>query len=102
MDLENRNLYRIQFADGAETDLLDLHAMETFVKEGRVRATTMVFIESENKWRLAASVPEVRLLIRKFNESQDSTLDKIRPPEGGQTTRIKAWRGSLLRKIFRS
>ncbi len=96
------NFYRIRFADGTETGSLDLHAIEPFVKEGRVRATTMIFIESENKWRLAASVPEVRLLIRKFNEGQDSTLDKIRPPEGGQTTRIKAWRGSFLRKIFRS
>lgn len=71
-------LYTIRASDGVEYGPSTLEQVKELAKQGRLKATTMVFTRSSNRWHLAASVPEIRLLLREYNPSQDSTLNRIR------------------------
>jgi hypothetical protein len=71
-------LYTIRASDGVEYGPCNLEEVKELVKQGRVKATTMVYTQTAGRWHLAASVPEVRAFLRKYNPSQDSALNKIR------------------------
>ena len=71
-------LYTIRAADGVEYGPVNIDQVVELVKQGRVKATTMVFVQSANRWHLAASVSEIRELLRKYSPTQGSTLDRIR------------------------
>jgi len=71
-------LYTIRASDEVEYGPCPLEQVKELVKQGRVKATTMVFTQSTQRWHLAASVGEVRVFLRQYNPSQNSTLDRIR------------------------
>jgi hypothetical protein len=71
-------LYRIRGSDGVEYGPSNIEQVQELVKQGRVKATTMIFVQSTQRWHLAASVAEVRCLLRQYNPNQSSTLNKIR------------------------
>ena len=75
---ESNDLYTIRASDGVEYGPSTLEQVKELVKQGRVKATTMIFTQSSKRWHLAASVPEIRALLRQYNPSQDSTLNRIR------------------------
>src|SRR5437016_1264347 len=89
--------YNIRFSDGTETGLISLDDVKKLVQEGKLKGTSMVFTTGSNKWRLAASIVEVRDLIREFDATQDSVLDRIRT-EGAEshTVVMKARRKERL------
>ena len=70
--------YNIRFSDGTETGLISLEQVRQLVQDGKLKGTSMVFTSGSNKWRLAASILEVRDLIREFDATQDGVLDRIR------------------------
>ena len=86
-------LYIIRSGDGVETKPLSIDEVKSLIQNEGVKGTSMVFTESSQKWRLAASIPEVRALIREFNVGQDRVLDRIRT-EGmeSKTSILKAKR----------
>lgn len=71
-------LYNVRASDGVEYGPMTIEQMRDLVKEGRVRATTMVFTRSSGRWHLAASLQEVRALLRKYAQGQTSVLNRIR------------------------
>lgn len=71
--------YKIRFSDGSETGPLTLEDVKKFIVEKKLKGTSMVHTETSGKWRLAASIVEVRDLIREFDDTQDGVLDRIRP-----------------------
>lgn len=71
-------LYTVKGSDGVEYGPCNLNEVKELVKQGRVKATTMVYTLSAKRWHLAASVPEIRAYLRKYNPSQDSALNKIK------------------------
>ncbi len=71
-------LYTIRATDGVEYGPMNIDQAAELVKQGRVKATTMVFTQSANRWHLAASVAEIRALLRKYSATQNTTLDRIR------------------------
>jgi hypothetical protein len=76
------DLYTIRGSDGVEYGPSNIAQVQELVKQGRVKATTMVFTQSGKRWHLAASIPEVRSLLRQYNPSQDSALNRIRSMGG--------------------
>ncbi len=70
--------YTIRASDGVEYGPSTYEELKILAKQGRIKATTMVFTKSSNRWHLAASVTEVRALLRKYNPGQDSILNRIR------------------------
>lgn len=91
--------YNIRSTDGKETGLISLDQVKQLVREGKVKGTSMVSTTSSNKWRLAASITEIRDLIREFDGTQDGVLDRIRT-EGAEshTVVMKARRKVHLNK----
>jgi hypothetical protein len=73
-----RDTYRYRGADGVEVGPLGYQELRSSIQEQRLKGTTMVWTSATDKWHLAASLPEVRVLIRKFNPGQDGILDRIR------------------------
>jgi hypothetical protein len=72
------DLYTIRTGDGVEHQSIGLKEVQQFVKEDRIKATTMVLTQSTQRWHLAASVPEIRKLLRQYNPSQNSVLNRLR------------------------
>ncbi len=89
--------FNIRFSDGKETGLISLEQVRQLVQDGKLKGTSMVFTTDSNKWRLAASISEVRDLIREFDATQDGVLDRIRT-QGAEshTVVIKARRKERL------
>src|SRR5687767_5948344 len=75
-------LYTVRASDGVEYGPSNIDQIQELVKQGRVKATTMIFTQSTNRWHLAASVQEVRALLRKYNPDQDGVLNRIRTMSG--------------------
>jgi len=75
---KQNELYTIRASDGVEYGPCALEQVKELVVQGRVKATTMVYTQTGGRWHLAASVPEIRSFLRKYNPSQDSALNKIR------------------------
>ncbi len=71
-------LYTVKASDGVEYGPCNIEQVQELAKQGRVKATTMIFAQSTQRWHLAASIAEIRALLRKFNPSQDSALNRIR------------------------
>ncbi len=71
-------LYTVRASDGVEYGPCNLDQLTELVKQGRIKATTMVFTLSTNRWHLAASLGDLRNLLRKYNPDQNSTLNRIR------------------------
>ena len=78
--------YNIRSTDGKESGLMPLDDLKKLVQEGKLKGTTMVFTTGSNKWRLAASISEVRDIIREFDATQDSVLDRIRTEGAASNT----------------
>jgi hypothetical protein len=76
-------LYTIRASDGKEYGPCNIEQAKELVKQGRVKATTMIFVQATNRWQLAASVAEIRALLRQYNPTQDSALNKIRSMGSG-------------------
>ena len=95
--------YIIRSTDGTESSPVSFEELSVLVKDGKVRGTSMVYTEGSRKWRLAASIVEVRDLIREFAPGQDAVLDRIRT-EGAtsNTVQIKKRRqaGGKAKKSF--
>lgn len=71
-------LYTIRGSDGVEYGPCNIEQVQELVKQGRVKATTMVYTQSAKRWHLAASVNEVRALLRKHSPNASSALNRIR------------------------
>ena len=71
-------MYNIRGADGVEYGPCDIEGIKELVKQKRIKATTMVYCHSTSSWHLAASVQEIRHLLRKYDPSQSSTLNRLR------------------------
>jgi hypothetical protein len=70
--------YTIRTGDGVEHEGLNFAEVKELVKGGKVKATTMIFTRSSKLWHLAASIREVRALLRRYNPDQNSILNRIR------------------------
>jgi hypothetical protein len=70
--------YTVRTGDGVEHQNLTLLEVKDLVQKGHVKATTMVLTRTSNRWHLAASILEIRRLLRKYNPGQNSILDRIR------------------------
>lgn len=101
-------MYTIRAGDGVEYGPANYEELKELVKLGRIKATTMILKSATKRWHLAASVPEVRSLLRRYNPSQDSILDRIRAidhaahdPRRSSTVRLKIkkafWKKFFLR-----
>jgi hypothetical protein len=91
----DEELYTVRSGDGVEYGPANFEEIKRLVKLGRIKATTMVMRKSSKRWHLAASVPEIRALVRKYNPSQDSVLDRIRSIDHSSGTDAK--RSSTVR-----
>jgi len=91
-------LYKIRGGDGIEYGPANIEQVLELVKQGRVKATTMVFVQSANRWHLAASVTEVRAMLRQFSPKPDSTLDRIRA-QGTANPRDSAYANMAVGRI---
>jgi len=109
-DRENKEtdneLYTVRAGDGIEYGPADFEEVKRLVKLGRVKATTMILRKTTKRWHLAASIPEIRALVRKYNPSQNTTLDRIRAfdqsgtdPRRSSTVRLKI-RQPFWKKFF--
>jgi len=92
-------LYTIRASDGVEYGPCPLEQVKELVKQGRVKATTMVFTQSTQRWHLAASVGEVRVFLRQYNPSQDSTLNRIRSLSSSGSARDSAHAMMAVKRI---
>ncbi|MDD2710785.1 MAG: hypothetical protein PHV34_22620 [Verrucomicrobiae bacterium] len=70
--------YTIRGADGIEYGPCNLEQVKEIVRQKRIKATTMVYRHSTHTWHLAASINEIRGLMRKYDPSQSSTLNRLR------------------------
>jgi hypothetical protein len=70
--------YTVRTGDGIEHQNLTLDEVRELVLKGQVKATTMILTRTTNRWHLAASILEIRRLMRKYNPGQNSILDRIR------------------------
>lgn len=70
--------YTVRTGDGVEHQNLTLVEVKDLVQKGQVKATTMILTRTTNRWHLAASILEIRRLLRKYNPGQNSILDRIR------------------------
>ena len=91
--------YNIRASDGTETGAILVEEVKTLIEQGKVKGTSMIYTEGSQKWRLAASIPEIRDLIREFDPTQDKVLDRIRT-EGAEshTIIIKARREAHMKE----
>ena len=78
--------YIIRSTDGTESSPVSLEDLSALVKDGKVRGTSMIYTEGSKRWRLAASISEVRDLIREFAPGQDAVLDRIRTEGAASNT----------------
>jgi hypothetical protein len=76
-------LYTIRASDGVVYGPANVDQVKELVKQGKIKATTMIFMQSTGRWHLAASIQEVRAFLRKFNPTQDSILNRIRAMGAG-------------------
>jgi hypothetical protein len=68
----------VRTGEGVEFGPCNIEEVRLLVKQGRIKATTMVFKQSTGRWHLGASVPEIRAFLRMYSPDQDSVLNKIR------------------------
>jgi hypothetical protein len=71
-------MYLIRTGGGVEYGPTNFDHIKKLAKEGQIKATTMIFTVSTKRWHLAASVPEVRALVRRYKPDQDEILDRLR------------------------
>jgi hypothetical protein len=103
---ESVEYYTVRAGDGVEYGPADYDEVKRLVKLGRIKATTMILKKTTKRWHLAASIPEVRSLLRKYNPSQNSVLDRIRAidnaahdPRRSSTVRLKI-KKAFWKKFF--
>jgi hypothetical protein len=103
---ETGELYTVRAGDGVEYGPADYDEIKRFVKLGRIKATTMIFKKSSKRWHLAASILEIRSLLRRYNPGQNSVLDRIRAidhaahdPRRSSTVRLKI-KNAFWKKFF--
>jgi hypothetical protein len=109
-------LYTIKTRDGLEVGPVSLEDLARIVQEGQLSSTSMVFRSDTKRWHLAASIPEIRALLRKYNPRRDSHISKLRKYATGGNARdsrqfsfrvaapssigSKVYKTKLLHKIF--
>jgi hypothetical protein len=97
-------LYTVRTRDGLEVGPLSLEQVAKLVQEGQFSSTAMVYRSDTKRWHLAASVPEIRVILRKYNPRRDSHISRLRQgaPETGRTTNIyeKVKKTGIFYKIF--
>jgi hypothetical protein len=108
--------YTVKTRDGLEVGPLSLEEMAHVIQEGQLSSTTMVFRSDTKRWHLAASVPEIRAMLRKYNPRRDSHISRLRRYATGgnardsrqfsfkvgaaSTVHSKVYKTRLLHKIF--
>lgn len=71
-------LYTVRTRDGLEIGPLKLEEVGKLVQEGQFSSTAMIYRSDTKRWHLAASIPEVRVILRKFNPRRDSHISRLR------------------------
>jgi hypothetical protein len=108
-------LYTVRTRDGLELGPVGLEDISRIVQEGQLSSTSMIFRSDTKRWHLAASIPEIRALLRKFNPRRDSHISRLRKYVKGEardsrqfsfrvsapsSTYSKTYKTKLLYKIF--
>ena len=71
-------LYTVRTRDGLEIGPLSLEEVAKLAQEGQFSSTAMVFRSDSKRWHLAASIPEIRVILRKYNPRRDSHISRLR------------------------
>ena len=71
-------LYTVRTRDGLEVGPLKLEEVAKLVQEGQFSSTAMVYRSDTKRWHLAASIPEIRVVLRKYNPRRDSHISRLR------------------------
>jgi hypothetical protein len=105
-------IYTVRGGDGVEYGPINISQLQELVKQSKVKATTMIHTQSAGRWHLAASIVEVRALLRQYNPTQNSALNKIRAMGGsvirdsrqahmavGRVSTVRVKKGNVLERL---
>ena len=76
-------LYTVKTREGLEIGPMKLEEMIKIAQEGQFSSTSMIFKSDTKRWHLAASIPEIRGVLRKYNPRHDSHISKLRQGTSG-------------------
>jgi len=71
-------LYTVKTHDGLEIGPIPLEKVIALAQEGQFSSTSMIFKNDTRRWHLAASLPEIRVILRKHNPRHDSHISRLR------------------------
>jgi hypothetical protein len=106
-----KEIYTVRGGDGIEYGPINIAQVQELVKQVKIKATTMIYVQSAGRWHLAASIPEVRALLRQLNPTQNSALNRIRAMGGsvhdsrhatmalGRVSTVRVKRGNILDRL---
>ena len=88
-------LYTVRTRDGLEFGPLSLDEVAKLAQGGQFSSTAMVYCSDTKRWHLAASIPEIRVILRKYNPRRDSRISRLRQgaPETGRDSHQFSFRG---------
>jgi uncharacterized protein DUF4339 len=75
-------LYTIRTRDGLEVGPLSIEEVAKLAQEGQFSSTAMIYRSDTKRWHLAASIPEIRVILRKYNPRRDSHISRLRQTVG--------------------
>lgn len=95
-------LFTVRTRDGLEIGPLTLEEVAKLAQEGQFSSTSMVFRSDTKRWHLAASVPEIRVILRKYNPRRDSHISRLRQgvPETGRDSHQLSFKVKAASTIF--
>ena len=71
-------LYTVRTRDGLEIGPLSLEEVAKLAQGGQFSSTAMIYRSDTKRWHLAASIPEIRVILRKYNPRRDSHISRLR------------------------
>lgn len=103
-------IYTVRGGDGVEYGPIHISQLQELVKQAKVKATTMIYTQSTGRWHLAASIVEVRALLRQYNPTQNSALNRIRAMGNvhssrhanmavGRVSTVRIKKGNILERL---
>ncbi len=95
-------LYTIRTRDGLEVGPLSLEEVAMLAQEGQFSSTAMVSRSDSKRWHLAASIPEIRVILRKHNPRHDSHISRLRQSAvgGGRNSRAFGFKVKAASTIY--
>lgn len=95
-------LFTVRTRDGLEVGPLSLEQVAKLAQEGQFSSTAMVFRSDTKRWHLAASIPEIRVILRKYNPRRDSHISRLRQgvAESGRDTRQFGFKVKATTNIY--